>query len=123
VKYGTKRDINCNILCFTKLWLNDDTDNVQLAGISLHRQDRTATSGKTSGGVCLFVNNSWCAMSNNKEVLRHCSPEVEYLMIICRPHYLPREFSYILFVAVFLPPQNEAGTKTTLNQLYKDISK
>ena len=32
-------------------------------------------------GVCLFVNNSWCTMSNIKEVSRYFSPEVEYLMI------------------------------------------
>ena len=63
--------------------------------------------------VCQFVNNCWCAMSNIKEVLRYCSPEVEYLMISCRPHYPPREFSSILVVAVYLPPQNEAGTKTS----------
>ena len=44
-------------------------------------------------------------------------------MISCRPHYLPREFSSILFVAVYLPPQTNAGTKTALNQLYKAISK
>ena len=74
-------------------------------------------------GVCLFVNNSWCAMSNIKEVLRYFSPEVEYLMISCRPHYLPRDFSSILFVAIHLPPQTDAGTKTTLNQLYNAITK
>jgi hypothetical protein len=44
-------------------------------------------------------------------------------MISCRPHYLPREFSSIIFIAVYLPQQNEAGTKTALNQLYKAISK
>ena len=44
-------------------------------------------------------------------------------MINCRPHYLPREFSAILFVAVYLPPQTDAGTKTALSQLYKEISK
>jgi hypothetical protein len=27
-------------------------------------------------------------MSNIKEVSRYCLPEVEYLMISCRPHYL-----------------------------------
>ena len=90
---------NCNILCFTESWLNNDTDNIELAGFSIHRQNREATSGKTrSRGVSLFVNNSWCMMSNIKEVLRYCSPEVEYLKISCRPHYLPREFSSILFV-------------------------
>ena len=44
-------------------------------------------------------------------------------MISCRPHYLPREFSSILFVAVYLPPQTNAGPKTALNQLYKAIRK
>ena len=44
-------------------------------------------------------------------------------MIRCRPHYLPREFSSILFIAICLPPQTDAGTKTALNQLYKAIIK
>ena len=54
------------------------------------------------GGLCIFVNNSWCTES--KEVLRFCPPEVEYLMIICRPHYLPIEFSSIFFVAYHHKP-------------------
>ena len=37
---------NCNILCFTKLWLNDVLANIELAVFSVHRG--------------LFVNNSWC---------------------------------------------------------------
>ena len=61
--------------------------------------------------------------SNIKEVSRFCSPEVEYLIISCRPHYLPREFSSIFFVAVYLLPQTDAGTKTALNELYPAISK
>ena len=90
----------------------------------MHRQNRDATSSNTRGGdVCLFVNNSWCAMSNIKEVSRYCSPEVEYFMISCRPHYLPREFSSILFTAVYLPPQTDAGSKTALKQIYKAKSK
>ena len=100
------RDIkNLNILCFTESWLNDDMDNIQLAGFSVHRQDRIAASGKTSGGVlCLFVNNSCCTKSNIKENSEFPSNEVEYLMISCRPHYIPREFSSIFFVAVYLSP-------------------
>ena len=120
--------------------------------------------------VCRFVTNSWCTKSNIKEVARFCMPEVEYLMISCRPHYLPREISVtlsmkkwlagqesydlrveavnikkvsrfcspkveylmiscrphylprIFCVAVYLPPQTDAVTKTTLNKLYKAIS-
>ena len=44
-------------------------------------------------------------------------------MISCRPHYLPGQFSSILFVAVYSPPQTDAGTKTVLNELYKAKSK
>jgi hypothetical protein len=70
---------------------------------------------------CILVNNSWCTIF--KEVSSYCSPEVEYLMISCRPHYLPREFSSVFFVAVDIPPQSEAGTNTALNQLCSAISK
>ena len=44
-------------------------------------------------------------------------------MISCRPHYLLRQFSFIFFVAVYIPPQSEAGTKITFNELYSAISK
>ena len=88
-------------------------NNVQLAGYTLYRQDRTAASGKArGGGLCIFVNNSWCTKS--KEVSRFCSPEIEYL---------PREFSSKFFVAVYLPPQTDAGTKIALNELYTAKSK
>jgi hypothetical protein len=43
------------------------------------------------------------------------SISVQYIVINCRSHYLPREFSAILFVAVYLPPQTDAGTKTALS--------
>ena len=67
-----KRDItNCNILRFTELWLNNDMNNIQLAGLKLFQQDSTAASAKTrGGGLCVFVNNSWCTKS--KEVSRFC---------------------------------------------------
>ena len=54
-----------------------DTDNIDLAGCFMYRQNREVTSGKTrGGGVFLFVNNSWCAMSNIKEVSKYFSTEV-----------------------------------------------
>ena len=92
LRLSYQRDIeNCSILCFTKSWLNDEMDNIELADFYVFQQDKAATSGKRrSRGVSLFVNNCWSAMSNINEVLRYCSPEVEYLMISCRPHDLPR---------------------------------
>ena len=57
-------------------------------------------------------------------VKRFSSPELNDLMISCRPWYLPREHSSIFFSrAVYLPPQTDAGPKTALNQLYRAISK
>jgi hypothetical protein len=51
-------------------------ENVNLAGFSIHRLDRTAGSEKLRGeGVCTFVNNSWCAISIIKEVSKFCSLE------------------------------------------------
>ena len=99
-----------------------ERQHYQHTGYTLYRQDRTAASGKTrGGGLCLFVNNSWCTIS--KEVSSYCSPEVEYLMISWRPHNLPREFSSVLFVDVYIPPQTDAGTKTALNELHSTKSK
>jgi DNA gyrase/topoisomerase IV subunit A len=44
-------------------------------------------------------------------------------MINCRPQYLPREFSSVFFVDVYISPQTDAGTETALNELYTVISK
>ena len=50
------RDIkNCNILCFTESWVNDDMDNIQLAGLTQHRLDRTAHSGKMRGVRSVYI--------------------------------------------------------------------
>jgi hypothetical protein len=35
--------------------------DIQHEGFSMHHQDQTADLGnERGGGVCLFVNNSWC---------------------------------------------------------------
>ena len=78
---------------------------------------------------CLHVHSLSVALNQTTIKHKYCSrvgsetswPEVEYLMTSCRPHYLPREFSSIFFVAVYVPPKT--GTKTSLSQLYQEISK
>jgi hypothetical protein len=49
--------------------------------------------------------------------------KTQYLMISCRPHYLPRDFSSVFFVAIYILPQTDAGTKPALNELNSAISK
>ncbi len=83
--------------------------------------DRTAEAGKTKGGeVCFMINKKWCDTRNISILSRSCSPHLEHLSIICRPFYLPREFSSIVITAVYIPPQ--ADTSLALSKLHDKLS-
>ncbi len=49
-----------------------------------------------------------------------CSPDLEFHMLLCRPFWLPREFTAILITAVYIPPQ--ANTDQALKELYGNRS-
>ncbi len=120
-----QRDIrDCNILCLTETWLTatvPDTAVTPSDNFSVLRMDRTAEAGKTKGGgVCFFINKKWCDPRNISILSRCCSPHLEHLSIICRPFYLPREFTSILVSAVYIPPQ--ADTSLTLSKLHDELS-
>uniref|UniRef100_A0A674ELB5 Transposase Tc1-like domain-containing protein n=1 Tax=Salmo trutta TaxID=8032 RepID=A0A674ELB5_SALTR len=104
-----QRDIrDCNVLCFTETWLTRDTlsESVQPPGFFTHRSDRNKhLSGKKGGGVCLMINETWCDHNNIQELKSFCSPDLEFLTIKCRPHYVPREFFSIIITAVYIPPK------------------
>ncbi len=51
---------------------------------------------------------------------KHCSSLVEFMVVKCRPFYLPREFTAIVIVAVYIPPC--ANAKDALRELYSVIS-
>ena len=57
------------------------------------------------GGVCVYINNRWC--SEVQVVDKHCSVDIEALMVKCRPFYLPREFSAVFILAVYIPPRTD----------------
>ncbi len=120
-----QRDIrDCNILCLTETWLTPSVpDNaVTLSdNFSVLRMDRTAEAGKTKGGgVCFMINKKWCDPRNISILLRSCSAHLEHLSIICRPFYLPREFTSIIITAVYIPPQ--ADTSVALSTLHDELS-
>lgn len=91
----------------------------------LHRdmvkQDRTEDgSGKTrDAGLCIYINNAWC--TDSAITGRHCSPNVELLMVKCRPYYLPRELTSVIVAAVYTPP--DANAKIAVEELHAAISK
>ncbi len=126
-----RRDIrDCNILCLSETWLTPSvpdtvvtvvmSDNIS-DNISVLRMDRTAEAGKTKGGgVCFMINKKWCDPRSISILSRSCSPHLEHLSIICRPFYLPQEFSSIIVTAVYIPPQ--ADTSLALSKLHDVLS-
>ncbi len=120
-----QRDIkDCNILCLTETWLSatvPDTAVTQSDTFSVLRMDRKTEAGKTKGGgVCFMINKKWCDPRNISILSCSCSPHLEHLSIICRPFYLPREFSSIVVTAVYIPPQ--ADTRLALSNLQDVLS-
>ncbi|XP_048414141.1 uncharacterized protein LOC125465079 isoform X2 [Stegostoma tigrinum] len=108
---------DCCVLCFTETWLTPTTpDNaLQPEGFSIHRMDCTVSLGRArDGGVCLLINNSWC--SDVATLLSYCSQDLEYLMLKCRPYYLPREFTCVILTVVYIPPHAEM--KSALDEIY-----
>ncbi len=95
---------------------------IELTGFSVHRSDRTKelTGKSRGGGVCFFINNSWCDEMNLHSIKSFCSPDLEFHMLLCRPFWLPREFTAIIITAVYIPPQ--ANTDQALKELYGNIS-
>lgn len=118
----SQREIReCCAYIFCETWLSQNVPDsaVQLETHSLHRGDRTGASGKTTGGgVCIFVNNLWCR--DVRTVYKHCSPDLELLLLRCRPFYLPREFTCVFLAAVYIHPR--ADYTAALSQLYDVIS-
>ena len=102
-KISSQRDIgDCNILCFTETWLSLDilSPSIQPSGFSVHRTDSNKElSGKKKGGSVCFMNYSWCDC--DKELKSFCSPNLKYLTIKCRPHYLPIEYSLVIVTAMY----------------------
>ncbi len=110
---------DCN-LCLSETWLTISVPHTAVTpsdNCSVLRMDRTAEASKTKGGgVCFMINKKWCDPRNISILSRSCSPHLEHLSIICRPFYLPREFSLIIVTAVHIPPQ--AGTGLALSKLH-----
>lgn len=96
---------------------------IKPTGFSVHRVDRIPDrSGKSKGGgVCFMINSSWYDRKNVHPIQSLCSPDLEYLMLLCRPFRLPREFTAVIITAVYIPPQ--ADTDAALKELYGHLCK
>ncbi len=94
---------------------------IEITGVlraSLRQKELTGKS--RGGGVCFFINNSWCDERNLHSIKSFCSPDLEFHMFLCRPLWLPREFTSIIITDVCIPPQ--VNTDQALKELYGNIS-
>ncbi|XP_053271643.1 uncharacterized protein LOC128429835 isoform X2 [Pleuronectes platessa] len=66
-----------------------------------------------------MVNNLWC--SDVRIISSGCTPDLEHLMIRCRPYYIPREFTSVVITAVYIPPS--ADTNQALDELHAVIDR
>ncbi|XP_065808278.1 deoxynucleoside triphosphate triphosphohydrolase SAMHD1 homolog isoform X1 [Labrus bergylta] len=98
----------CSIMQFTETWLNELTPDtlVTLDGFQLVRADRSARESgkKKGGGIAMYVNERWCNSGHITVKEQRCTKDVELLAVSIRPYYLPREFSHVIAVTVYIPP-------------------
>ena len=108
----------CSIMCFTETWLNELTpdSHVTLDCFQLVRADRSATvTGKRKGGgIAMFVNERWCNPGHISVKEQRCTRDIELLAVSIRPYYLPREFSHVIVMAVYIPPSANAAAACKL---------
>ncbi|XP_062919386.1 uncharacterized protein LOC134354363 [Mobula hypostoma] len=117
---------DCCVYVLTESWLHDNIPDVaiQLEGMTLFRADREAvSSGKSQGGgLCIYINIDWCV--NATVAAKHCSLLAEFLIVKCRPFYLPREFTIMLVAAVYIArsANAKANGNEALGGLHEAIS-
>uniref|UniRef100_A0A3P9LR30 Reverse transcriptase domain-containing protein n=1 Tax=Oryzias latipes TaxID=8090 RepID=A0A3P9LR30_ORYLA len=124
LRTSSKTASECCVFVFVETWLTDNVPDcaIQLAGLACFRADRMLVEGgKTrGGGLCVYISDAWCR--NARVVYQHCSPLAEFMIVKCRPFYLPREFSSILLVAAYIPPSSTTNRSEALYELHHHIS-
>ncbi len=59
---------DCCVICLTETWMSAMLPDsaIELTGFSVHHSDRTKelTGKSRGGGVCFYINNSWCNERN-----------------------------------------------------------
>lgn len=70
--WGLSHRIDSCLAVFHEIWLNNDISDaaVEIEGCSLLWADKTAASAKLrSGGLAIYIHNSWCTAANNRITL------------------------------------------------------
>lgn len=84
---------------------------MELQGFTAVRADRdTQACGKSKGeGFIVYINNHWCNSGHVSVEVVWCCQDLELLAVSLRPYYLPREFSHMIVIYVYIPPRGDAA--------------
>lgn len=98
-----------SIMFFTETWLHEQIPDSHAPNPGFHTvradRDTTASGKKKGGGRAVLVNSRWCHISVK---YWFCSADVELIAIRLRPYYLPREFTSVIAITVYIPPCGDA---------------
>lgn len=115
----------CSLMMFTESWLNELTPDslVTLDGFHLVRADRSARESgkKKGGGLVMYVNERWCNVGHISVKEQRCTKDVELLAVGLRPYYLPREYTQVIAVTVYIPPSADAAAACEL--IHSEVSR
>ena len=102
------------VIALSETWLQDKDANstVEIENFTLTRSDRRNIARQRGGGLAVYVNDRWCTNVIIKESF--CNDDIEYLVIACRPFYLPSEFSNVLIINVYIHPESNYAEATRL---------
>ncbi|TWW77451.1 hypothetical protein D4764_12G0008410 [Takifugu flavidus] len=104
----------CSLFILTETWLTATIPdgNVDLRGFTAVRADRdTKVCGKSKGGgLIIYTNNRWCNPGHVSVKAVLCCPNLELLAVSMRPYYLPREFSHVIALCVYIAPTANGAT-------------
>lgn len=99
-------------VCLTETWLTNNMPDslISFTGFRTIRADRdTTASGKQEGGgLILLANNKWCNPTHAIIKEQICNKDIELLAVSLRPYYLPREFTVVVAIVVYIPPSAKA---------------
>lgn len=95
-----------SLLIFTETWLTSHILDltVDLPGFSTVQAHRDPnSSGKCKGwGLILYANKPWCHPNHLTVKTVICSRDLELLAVNIRPYYVPREFSHVIALCVYI---------------------
>ncbi len=115
---------DCCIICLTETFMSAvfQTQPSILRGSPCTAwTERKSSQGKAEVGVFVSLSTTRGVMKGIYTLLNPSAPLIwNFILLLCRPFWLPREFTAIIITAVYIPPQ--ANTDQALKELYGNIS-